>query len=368
MDSVNTEGFAKEILEYNSNSMILIFDFNKIKFYHIPPNIKIKNDTVFFWRAKNQVIQECFGVVFFVLNILLLTKIFLIICIKYSPKICWIENLYASIIVGILKKFHFCGKSFYFAYDWVAGSNSEKFLSNIINNWIFPYLDYFACRLNDVVLHHTKEISEIRYKFWGKKITKKEKMYTNIFRLMKEKTYSTLEKNVICFLGNVKSDSGLHIVIESFHEIRRRHNFILEIIGPNVPQNLYLKNLAYEHKVNKYVRFYDFIEESKLVDNFSKCFCGINLLTDKESYSRYTIPGKFIQYLFYLIPIITTKHAGSFANIIKDHGLGFVIEPLREDFIDAVEKVYKDQKQFRENIINYVKNYHKNNIEEILSN
>lgn len=364
--SYDTDSFIEDILFYSRNSILLISDFDKITVRYKPSNINFRESTISYFKTKNYKLNYYISPLLLGVNMFIFIKVVSTICWKYRPKVCWIENSYAAVIAGILRKCNLCGKSIYVPGDWVVSINNKKFLSYIANNLFFPILDYLACKLNDLVLNHTEKISKARYKFWGKKIAKKEKLYSYKMQIKASNTHTDKEKKAICFIGNMREDSGLDIAIKSLVEMRKKHDFIIKIIGPKRQHYEYVKKLSSKYDVEQYVEFPGFVDTDKLAEILSDCSCGINLVTNINSYSSYTIPGKLIHYLQYLLPVIVTEGIGPLTSIIRDNKLGVVIEPSQDAFIDAVFKIYDEQKQYRENIVRYINSIPKIDIRELI--
>lgn len=366
MYSYDTDAFIEDIIDYSNNSIILIHDFDKITVSYKPSNVKFNKITIRSFSTNNSKLNYYLSPLLLLIHSFMLTKLFLIICWKYRPKVCWIENVYAAVIVGVLRKCHLCGKSIHVPGDWLVSTSKQKLFSYIANNLLFPILDYWACRLNDLVLDHADRITEARYKFWGKKVAKKEKPYlykprikTNNIRIDK------MSKN-ICFIGDMRKDSGLDIAIKSLSYIRNQKDIVLKIIGPKRQNYDYFTNLTKEYHVEPYVDFLGFLETDKLGEILDDCFCGINILTSINSYSNYATPGKQIHYLQFLLPIIATENSGTLVTMIKEKKLGVIIEPLEDAFQEAIIQVYADQEKYRKNIISFINSLQQVSIKELI--
>lgn len=367
-DSFDTDSLAEEIIGYSSNSIIIVLGYDrKVRFQYKPTYTKLGQDSIKLFKFKNPKLNVHFSPLLFLFEHLIFIKILLWVCWKYRPKICLIEITYPALIVGILKKFRLCDKVIYISTDWYVNKNNKKrVVSYVGNNLFFPICDYLACKLSDLVLNPTEKIADARYKFWGRKIAKKEKPCLYRVQIKASNIGIDLKNKNICFIGSVRKDSGLDIVIQSLVEIRKKQDVVLKIIGPKNPNCEYLKKIARQFNVEEYVKFLGFVERDKLVEMLSDCFCGVNLLTDLNSLSSYTIPGKIVTYLQFLLPVIATEGIGPLASVIKDNKLGLIIEPLQNAFIDAITEIYKNQKQYKRNIIEYINKLPQINIKELL--
>lgn len=112
--------------------------------------------------------------------------------------------------------------------------------------------------------------------------------------------------------------------------------------------------LAKSNGVEERVDFLGFIEREQFKEVLADCFCGINVLTSAYSYSIKAMPSKIFDYLQYSLPVIVSKNLGPLVKVIEKHKLGIVINPNRDEFIKAVEKLSLFHKEYKKNIIAYI--------------
>ncbi len=166
----------------------------------------------------------------------------------------------------------------------------------------------------------------------------------------------------------MRKDSGLDLAIKALSKIRQDEDVSLIILGPKTHHYDYFKQLSKQYHVEQYVKFLGFVENDQFDKILSDCFCGINILTAKETYSYYTIPGKIMHYIQYMLPVIVTDGVGYFSSVVRNNKLGLVIEPSETEFIDAVYKIFHAQGQYRNNILRYVSSLPKIDIKELIEN
>lgn len=366
MNSSDTESFENDIINYSKNSIILIHDLEKITVRYKPSNIYFRDNTVWYFKTKD---YKYFYIFINFINVAKLIKLFFLICWRFRPGVVWVENTDAAVIVGLLRKCHLCDKSIYVPGDWLVNPvNKKNFFSYVANNLLFPINDYMACKLNDVVLNHTPRISEARYKFWGRKIAKKEKLYAFNPRIKISALFPDRMSKNICFIGQMRKDSGLDLAIKALSKIRQDEDVSLIILGPKTHHYEYFKQLSKQYHVEPYVKFLGFVETDQLIKILPDCFCGINILPLKETYSYYTIPGKIMHYIQYMLPVIVTDGIGYFSSVVRDNELGLVIEPSETEFINAIYNIFHAQGQYRNNILRYVSSLPKIDIKELIEN
>ena len=96
----------------------------------------------------------------------------------------------------------------------------------------------------------------------------------------------------------------------------------LKIIGPDsTVERGHIEESIKKLGLEYLVELYEFLPLDELEEIMKDCFCGINLITNAESYSSLAIPGKFIQYLQMKMPILATKNNG-LVNVIEKNKLG----------------------------------------------
>jgi len=366
-NSYDTQSFIEDILSYSPNSILLVSDFEKITVRYAPDNIEFTNKEIRFCRTRFQKFNYYISPLLLIIDMLIFFKLFFTLGYKYRPRICWMENTYVALVVGIMRRLGLCEKSIYVPGDWVAVKGVKaRLLSRLANNFVFPMLDYLACKLNDVVLNHTERIAQARDEWWGRKIAKKEKFYSYRLQIKTHNLTGDKKGKAICFIGDMRKDSGLDIAIKFLPELRRNQDFTMKILGPQRQYYEYFKNLSTQSGMDKYVEFLGYVAGEGFDEVLSDCFCGISLITSVNSYSAYTISGKLIHYLQYLLPVIVTEGAGAFVPVIRGNNLGVVIAPTQADFVKGVFKVYEEQKQYRENIIGYIRSLPKLDIKDLL--
>jgi glycosyltransferase involved in cell wall biosynthesis len=356
--------FLKEVIDYSENSMVFIFDFEKIMLEYKPADIDFPIETIRYKQTK-MVNRSRFLLAFFSsLDIAIFMFFFLYLCIKFRPKVCWMDNTWPAVVTGIMRVFGFCGYSIYTPSDWLVNDQKKISIRNLANNLLWPVMDYFACRLNDNVLNLTDEIGKARIQYWGTKVTKRESTHSRLICLKNSDVQTG--RNKIGFLGRVLSDSGLELVILTLKRKAPEKKIILKIIGPVTPHSKRLKQFIKEHEADDLVEICDFVEAGKLQDCLSDCFCGVNLISVHGGHTAYTIPGKMIEYLQNFMPVLVTNFIGNFYKIIEDNQLGLVINPTEEEIFKAIEHLYKQQQQYIDHINKFVGKYSVGKIEDYI--
>ena len=372
-DSFDTEWFIDEIISLNKNSIVLSLGYEGMEFSYIPSGINIKQKKIRPLKIKNSKLNYYLSPLLFFIDMTRNFFLFFKLSLLYKPEICWVENAFNAVSIGVLRRLRFCRKSIYVACDLAPLTAAGfKFTIQYLAFYLFlPLMDGLACKLNDTVLNPTKKMSEVRTKFWGRNIIKDERMYCYKLQNKAKCNVSNIQRKSICFIGNISPDSGLDIVFKSLKTIRQKEDFNIKIIGPKHggyrSHYSYFQDLCLKNEVDKYVNFLGFLDRKKMLFEVSDCFCGINLLTKIDNKSYYTIPGKLLDYIQFLLPIITTEGAGVMAKIIRENGLGLVIQPTEKEFVKAIFKIKEKNIEYKNNIIKYINSLPNSSIKEIIT-
>jgi len=355
MDSYDKNLFTQDILSYSKNSMLFFYDFQGIHLEHKPDHVKWFPATIKFPFLKNHALSKLmlpFLWIIFFGTFLLLS---IIVCILYRPKVCLTENIWAGAVFGIARKIGLCKTFICCTGDWLANQGNKGFLSRLANNYLFVYMDYIATTTCDLADSYSKLANEARERYWGRQLSRiihhRHPPPVDVYPNAIPDTRTN-----ICFLGQVREDSGLDLILPLLPELHRDIGAKLKIIGPSSIERTRIEETVKSLGLKPFVELYDFLPLDEVQEVMKDCFCGINLITTAESYSSLAVPGKFIQYLQMKIPILATQNNG-IVDVIKENNLGVIIEPSASLILSSLLNLYKDQKNYVRNIIKYAKDH-----------
>ena len=355
MDSFDKNLFTQDILSYNKNSMMFFYDFQGIHLENKPDHVKWFPTTIKFPWLKNgtrfNLLLPFLWIIFFGTFLLLSV----IICVVYRPKVCLTESPWVGMVFGVARKINLCKTFIYCTGDWLANQSDKGFLSRLANDYLFVFTDYIAITTCDLADSYSKLCNEARERHWGRKLAK------NIYHRYPPPIHIytkaiSPKKNKICFLGQVRKDSGLDLILPLLPALHRDIGAKLKIIGPSTIERTRLEATVKSLGLEPFVELYGFLPLDELEEVMKDCFCGINLITNDKSYSSFALPGKFIQYLQMKIPILATQNNG-IVDVIIENNLGVIIEPNANLILSSLLNLYKDQKSYMGNIIKYAKDY-----------
>ena len=351
MDSYEKKICTKDFLSYSKNSMLFFYDFNCIHLEYKPAHVKWFPTTIKFPFPKNKnfakLISPFTWVIFFG------TFLFLsvIICIIYRPKVCLTEVTWVAAVFGIARKIGLCKKFIYCTGDWLANQGNKGLLSRLANNYLFVFMDYIAFTTCDLVVSESKLANEARERYWGRQLSR------TIHHLLPPpvEVYPNAipdTRTNICFLGQVREDSGLDLILPLLPELHRDIGAKLKIIGPPSIERTLIEETVESLGLKNFVELYDFLPLSELEEVLKDCFCGINLIKDEESFTCLATCGKLIQYLQMKMPILASNNNG-IVDVIEENNLGIIIETKASVITSSIRKLHKDQKNYTTNIIKY---------------
>lgn len=360
-ESFDSETFTNDIKLFNKNSIVALYNRKGLWIEYKPEFVKIKT----FYRAtadkiKNIKLRYLLYPLTFIIDHLVVLLLLLKLSIVYG-----INNIIAdasdlAVVSGILRKMGFFTKSIYWCGDWFGGNKTKIGIwSNFGGNVVFPMMDYLAYVLNDLTLNISEDIQKARKEYWSKKDLNKQAIFR--CRLVIKGNKTQKKRNKILFIGNLREDSGFDIVLNSLKQIKNK-GIIFKLIGGGGYYLGNFKDKVLQMSLNDRIELIGFTKRSDFGVVSSDCFCGINLLTSKGSYSSKTMPAKIFDYVQYLIPIIVTENLGSITEIVRKYELGCVVDSSENSFITAINKIYKNVDSYQNNIINFIKNYPGENI------
>lgn len=350
--SSSAEVYVESVRAFSNDVIVCFFNQKKIWIEHT--SINSKQFSFSFIDFKTAILNYLLSPIILLFKCMTIFFVLCYLCMKYRVETVIVESVYGALLGGLVKKMHLTGKGVYLAGDWLVAAKGQGLLSYLANQFIFPLVDYCACKLNDTTLNLTETIGVEREKYWKRKITPQEKTITLPLRMRSPIRTSYDNCKTIFFLGYMRNDSGLDIAIKSLPELRKYEDFKLLVVGPYSWSYKYFYNVAKAFNIEQFVSFAGFIKREELATITKDCFCGINLITDPRSYSKYTLTAKSVDYLQYLLPVIVSPYIGVYINIISQYDLGLIIQPTQEEFVPSVLQIYNQNKYYRENVIKHM--------------
>lgn len=343
-DSFDTDSFVRATLDYTENSILYVYNFSRLFLVHKPEDVTPPSAANYLPVPKHRLLSPIVGL----LNLLWVVVFSAYLCVRYRPRVCWTDNTWSALVFAIARKIGWCECYVYNVGDWVD-STRQNIISYVLNNIIWRSFDYIATAFSDLVLSLTDEIVQARDRFWGKKVAKRVCSSFPPPLTLREHASNKMALN-ICFIGQVRSDSGLDLLLPLLPGLHQKYGIKLKMAGPRISYREEIERQIETLGLKPCVELYGWVETRDMEKVMGDCFCGINLITSKTSYSSYTIPGKLFHYLQNMLPVIITEGNGPFTDFVRKDKLGLVIEPDPNQIAGAIENLFKQQESFRENI------------------
>lgn len=255
-----------------------------------------------------------------------------------------VDNLNA--FAGIfLKKIGRVNKVVYYNIDY-----TPKRFSNKIMNYIYHKIDKYCCYNADINWVGTSKTSEARIAngLSSFKMAKTIIVPDGNHSLKIKKINNSDREKVLVYVGYLMQKQGIDLVLDSLSEIRKKiKNIKFKIIGTG-DYGAVLKKKVNELRLNKHVQFKGFIKDDREVEKIvSQSSIGVATYTeDKDSFTYYSEAGKPKLYLGCGTPVILTN-VPSIAKVIGREKAGVVINYRKDQFVNAVCEILKDEKTYK---------------------
>jgi hypothetical protein len=292
-ESFNSDTLKRDVERYSDSTKFILFDAKEVKGYFK------------FLRFPGRLYYWLYPIAFLYDNFMIFS-LFLYLCIRYKVSVIHMET-YSAFSVGLLRKLGLCKKLIYVTTDWFVLDPCKGFW-NKIGNKIFKFLDYLAWKNSDIVLNTSDAQINMRGKFSNKEIRYYHKL--ELKHLPVSPRYQPI------FLGEAKKDSGLELI-------------------PNIH--------AIKYKSRE--------ELPELLEN---ALCGMNVITQPNSCTKFSLSSKIMDYLQHGLPIIVTLYAGDIVWDVITQGIGYVVPPTKDAIDAAIKKCYINQKGLTENVVKYI--------------
>jgi len=232
--------------------------------------------------------------------------------------------------------------------------------NNRLMNKVYHSLDNFACYNSDWIWNLSPVMVEERNKKGVLEENAAPQFTVPIgcnFDEIKRKKVNEIDRYQIAYMGHLRPNQGIELVIESMPEvIKKVPKAKLLIIGTG-PIEDELKRMVKKLKLENKVHFTGYVKKhADLEEMLTKCAIGVAMYVPSEkSFTQFTDAGKPRVYLGCGLPVIITKVPLSAFDIDKNKA-GVAIDFNKKSFVNATVKLLKDDKvykQYRKKAIDY---------------
>ena len=167
----------------------------------------------------------------------------------------------------------------------------------------------------------------------------------------KLKNVRRLPKNKfsLAFMGHLKADSGVDLILQAFPElINAFPELSLTIVGTG-PEEEKLKKLSFDLGLMEHVTFTGFMESHEELEKIlCSCAVGIALYDNsKDVFTRNADPGKPKVYLGCGLPVLITD-VPLVAREIQDRGAGLIVESSCSSLLKGIKMISDNYEAFRQ--------------------
>lgn len=256
---------------------------------------------------------------------------------------------------AILKKVGVVNRLIYYCMDYYIPDKKLDFNTMLVR--LLNIVDRFTVRTADYLWDVSLRMAQYRQSIGRIKIGSYKSMLVPLGYTRQTRKFSSLEdfnRWEIGFVGSVTANQGLQLLVEAMPAILKELPQVRATIIGQGPYLAELKETVIVKGMDEYFTFHGFIkEEDKMLEILSKSAVAVALYSETVENKNIICadPGKLKLYAVCGLPIITTK-AVSLTKEIVDSNAGKVIEYKKENLVNAVIDILKDDfklKMFRKN-------------------
>lgn len=280
--------------------------------------------------------------------------------LRFSPKVNYyigVDNLnvFSGFVLKIIGK---VGSLIFYTIDYVP----NRFENKILNS-IYHLMDRFAVRKSNKVwnlssiMMDEREKRGINIKYKNKQIV--VPIGTSIpVKLIKD---SDRDRYQIVHMGHLLEKQGVEKLIEVMKDVVVKVPKAHLLVVGGGPLETKLKKDVIDLKLQKYVKFTGFVKDFSEVEKMlqESAIAVAPYLDSKDTYTRYTDPGKPKDYLANGLPVVITK-VPQVAYEIEKNKCGIAIKDNRKELKKALIALLVNDKmlnEFRKNAIKMAKKY-----------
>lgn len=356
-----TDAIISQLAAARPNSLVVVASLFRGQFYaYQPPGLTLRQRpllSILNMKWLSPRMAYLIYPVFMMLSYPILFAFYLWLGLRFRVNSVLIFDHQQTAVAGVLRRLGLFRRLVFFAGDWYPGSGFRKGIWTRLGNEVyFPALDWMACRLSDLTINQTTFVAEGRKKYWGRQIAREEVGFRPPLIVKSKGVSHGSQRRKIVFLGATRPDSGLDLVLRALPRVREQLGEIsLKIVGPASATVEELRKIAGESGLEACFEFAGVADYAAFESVFADCYCGVNLITDPNSYSVRAIPAKILDYFQHLLPPLVTDHVGPMADTMREGKLGLVVEPEVNAVASGLIELYRNRSSFVQNIETFIK-------------
>ncbi|MEM4271311.1 MAG: glycosyltransferase, partial [Candidatus Pacearchaeota archaeon] len=244
----------------------------------------------------------------------------------------------------------------FYTIDYVP----NRFENKVLNS-IYHFLDRLAVRKSDKVWNLSPIMVKEREKRGVDKKFRTKQIVVPIGTSPVKLTKINRDRYQIVHMGHLLEKQGVEKLIEVMkHVIVKVPKAHLLVVGGG-PLEDKLKKDVISLKLQKYVKFTGFVKDFSEVEKMlqASAIAVAPYLNSKDTYTRYTDPGKPKDYLANGLPVVITK-VPQVAYEIEKNKCGIAIKDNKKELTQALITLLTNDemlKEFRKNAVKMAKKY-----------
>ncbi len=247
----------------------------------------------------------------------------------------------------ILRGFGRVDKVVFYTIDY-----APRRFENPLMNGLYHFIDRLCCARCDLVWNISPNMTDARLKNRAVREGRAPEAVVpngSNFSEIKRLPVSEIHRHRLAFMGHLRKNQGVELLLASFPEIRRRvKDATLEIIGTG-PLEEELKALAARLGIAGEVRFSGFIKDhAELEERLARSAVGVAPYSPSDdSFTYYADPGKPKTYLAAGLPVIITD-VPAIAREIERERAGVLVGYDEKALADAAVRLLTDEPFYAE--------------------
>lgn len=346
------------LLENFSLVILFSFDFHKLKNYR-SNRIKIFRDGEIIQEIKLFKLPTPEIILFitlpFIAFLIALQTMWYVIKFKRTYgkfHIYLTVNAFTAWIGNFLRSLKIVDKTIFWVWDYYPPGYPDWRIK--IARWAYWKFDKISTKSSNYVIFLNNRLEMLRKNIG---VLPKNKMYPIVPIGTNPRNPVLSQSKIIGHIGVLKLSQGLDLLFNNLQKLSENiPGLKIEIIGSG-PDEKYFRSYT---KKSPNIKFYGFVEEENEVDKIIKSWSiGIaTYLPDASNAAYWTDPSKIKAYISQGVPVITTSIT-PFSSEISRSKAGIIIDyPDSQKFIEAVSKIFGEQKIFKKRAYQLAKKYY----------
>ncbi len=265
-------------------------------------------------------------------------------------------NAFAGIF---LKWFGKIDKFIFYTADYAIKRYDEKYL-----NWIYHFIDRVCVRFADYIWNVSSRITKLRKKHG---LSEEKNIFVPnapSFKTMPRRKINEIESFSLIIMAMLNKGTNFPLLFEVIQELKTKFPEIkLKILGEGSEEEN-LKLMVKKRELAKNIEFLGVESHHEAMKIISGCAVGLALYTTAYPWTFFGDSKKVREYVACGLPVIM-NNLPSTADEVSKYEAGLIIDLQKEFLLEAIDKLFSDDKfyaKLRKNAINMARKFDINEI------